>query len=124
MAQSILASTKKVLGVPEADTSFDVDIVMHINSELAVLSQIGIGPAEGFMIDGSDETWDAFTGPGPRLNMAKSYVYTRLKLLFDPPGTSFAIESLEKLAGEYLWRLNVLREEEAWQDPTTISLSS
>ena len=118
MAQSILTSVKKVIGIPESDTSFDTDLVMHINAELSVLGQIGIGPDGGFMIEGADETWDTFLGPGPTLNMAKSYMYARVKLLFDPPGTSFAIESYKSQAAEYLWRLNVIREGVAWQDPT------
>lgn len=122
MAQSILTSVKKVLGLTEADTSFDVDITMHINSVLATLNQVGIGPAEGFMIEDADDTWDSFFGSDPRLNSVKSYVYLRVRLLFDPPGTSYALASMEKQITEFEWRLNVQREEEAWQDPTVVSL--
>uniref|UniRef100_A0AAU7GYC9 Virion structural protein n=1 Tax=Streptomyces phage Scarif TaxID=3158858 RepID=A0AAU7GYC9_9CAUD len=118
MAQSILNSTKKILGLGENDTSFDVDIMLHINSVISVLTQVGIGPAEGFMIEDATATWDAFVGDDPRLNLVKTYVYLRVRLLFDPPGTSFVIDSMEKQISEFEWRLNVQREEESWVDPT------
>jgi len=118
VAQSILNSTKKILGLGENDTSFDVDIMLHINSVISVLTQVGIGPAEGFMIEDATATWDAFVGDDPRLNLVKTYVYLRVRLLFDPPGTSFVIDSMEKQISEFEWRLNVQREEESWVDPT------
>lgn len=122
MAQSILTSVKKVLGLIEADTSFDVDITMHINSALATLNQIGVGPAEGFMIEDAGDTWDAFLGSDNRLNSVKSCIYLKVRLLFDAPGTSYALASMEKQISEFEWRLNVQREEDSWQDPTVISL--
>lgn len=118
MIQSILTSTKKVLGLTEDDTSFDVDIVMHINTALAVLTQVGIGPSNGFMIEDEGATWDAFIGTDPRMNPAKSYVYNRVRLMFDPPTTSFAIESMNKLVSELEWRLNVERESTLWTQPS------
>lgn len=118
MAQSILTSTKKILNIGESDTSFDTDVLLHINSVLSVLTQVGIGPAEGYMIEDSTATWDAFIGDDPRLNLVKTYVYLRVRLLFDPPGTSFVIDSMEKQIAEFEWRLNVQREEESWIDPT------
>jgi len=116
--QRILISVKKVLGLPEADTSFDVDITMHINTVLATLTQVGIGPAEGFMIEGAADTWDAFIGNDKRLNAVRTYVYLRVRLLFDPPQTSFVIDSMQKQIQEFEWRLNVQREEELWTDPS------
>lgn len=118
MEPSILKSTKKILGVGEADTSFDVDIITHINSVLAVLTQVGIGPNNGYMIEDDTATWGAFIGTDPRLNLAKTYLYLKVRLLFDPPGTSYAIDAMEKQIAEFEWRLNVTREEEAWDDPT------
>jgi hypothetical protein len=115
---SILKSTKKILGVGEADTSFDVDIAFHINSVLAVLNQVGIGPDNGFSIEDDTATWDAFIGDDPRLNLVKTYLYLRVRLLFDPPGTSYAIDAMEKQIAEFEWRLNVIREGESWIDPT------
>lgn len=118
MEPSILKSTKKILGVGEADTSFDVDIITHINSVLAVLTQVGIGPSNGYMIEDDTATWDAFIGTDPRLNLTKTYLYLKVRLMFDPPGTSYAIDAMEKQIAEFEWRLNVMREEESWVDPT------
>lgn len=118
MEPSILKSTKKILGVGDADTSFDVDIMTHINSVLAVLTQVGIGPDNGYMIEDDTATWDAFIGTDPRLNLVKTYLYLKVRLLFDPPGTSYAINAMEKQIAEFEWRLNVMREEESWTDPT------
>ena len=118
MEPSILKSTKKILGVGEADTSFDVDIMTHINSVLAVLTQVGIGPNNGYMIEDDAASWDAFIGTDPRLNLVKTYLYLKVRLMFDPPGTSYAIDAMEKQIAEFEWRLNVMREEESWIDPT------
>jgi hypothetical protein len=120
VAQSILESTKKVLGIGSADDSFDLDILLHVNSVFSTLNQIGIGPDEGFMIEDSTETWDAFIGTDLRLNAVKTYVYLRVRLLFDPPSTSFVIESMNKQITELEWRLNVQREGEAWIDPNSV----
>lgn len=117
MAQSILISTKKTLGLVEADTSFDLDIMLHINSILAVMTQVGIGPEEGFTIEDSTATWEAFVGTDKRLSLVKSLVYLRVRMLFDPPTTSFVIASFEKQIAEFEWRLNVQREGESWVNP-------
>lgn len=119
MAASILTSTKKVLGIVEADESFDVDILMHINSAFSTLNQLGIGPEDGFLIEDKAPTWDDFLGDDKRLNSAKSYVYLRVKLFFDPPNTSFVLQSMEKQIEELGWRLNTVREGDAWTDPFT-----
>lgn len=104
---SILDTTKKALGLGADYDGFDPDIIMHINSVFFTLNQLGVGPSEGFAISGSDETWDAFLGSDLRLNAVKSYVYIKVRLLFDPPANSFGISALEKQATEYEWRLNV-----------------
>jgi hypothetical protein len=114
----ILPSIKKTLGLAETDTSFDTDVIMFVNSALGTLTQIGIGPAEGFAVEDVSATWAAFLGDDPRLNSAKTYVYLRVRLLFDPPSTSFVIDALKKQTEELEWRLNVQREGEAWVDPT------
>jgi len=118
VAQSILTSTKKILGLPEQDTSFDIDIVIHINSVLAILTQVGIGP-DGFVIDGPDATWDDFLGTDPVLSMAKTYVYLKVRLLFDPPTTTPALESWKEQIREFEWRLNVHREGLEWEAPVS-----
>jgi hypothetical protein len=114
---SILDSTKKVLGVGPTDTSFDLDIMMHVNTVFSVLNQLGIGPDAGFMIEDNTATWDAFVGTDPRLNIVKTYTYLQVRLLFDPPTTSFVIDSTTKRIQELEWRLNVKREGESWTDP-------
>jgi hypothetical protein len=109
--ESILDSTKKKLGLGADYDVFDLDIVTHINTAFMTLQQIGIGPAEGFMIEDADPTWDAFLGSDPLLNSVKSYVYLRVRLLFDLPATSFHIASIEKQIQELEWRLSVHRDE-------------
>jgi hypothetical protein len=116
---SILTSIKKVLNVPADYTAFDVDILMHINSVFSTLQQLGIGPENGFMIEDASPTWDTFLGTDLRLNAVKSYVYLRVRLLFDPPTTSYLIEAQNKQIQELEWRLNVTREGDAWVAPIT-----
>jgi len=113
----ILVSVKKVLGLPEADTSFDVDIIIHINSALARLNQLGIGPVEGFMIEDDTSTWDAFLGDKKLLNQARTYVYMAVRIVFDPPGSGFALTSMEKQIEKLEWLLNVVREGDEWTAP-------
>lgn len=120
MSDSILTSTKKVLGIEEDYTAFDVDVLMHINSAFATLSQIGIGPEAGFMIEDEEPTWSDFLGEDPRLNSVKTYTFLKVRILFDPPTTSYMIESLRKQAEEFEWRLNVVREEESYVNPLEV----
>lgn len=119
MDNSILNTIKKILGVAADYTAFDLDIIIHINAVFATLHQLGIGPVEGFMIEDATTTWDAFLVDDPTmLNPVKAYVYLRVRLLFDPPGTSFLIESINKQIEQLEWRLNVRREEVTWVPPT------
>jgi hypothetical protein len=117
---SILTSTKKVLGIEEGYTAFDPDIVIYINSVFSTLHQLGIGPEDGFSITDATTTWDAFLGTDPRLNSVRAYMYLRVRLLFDPPQTSYLIDALNAQARELEWRLNVYREETAWTDPNPL----
>lgn len=119
MITSILDSTKKALNLADNYTAFDEDIIMHINSVFATLNQLGVGPVQGFMIEDKDPTWDAFLGSDPRLSAVKSYVFLRVKLLFDPPQTGFHTTAIEKQIKELEWRLNVQREDTEWTDPVT-----
>lgn len=116
MPQSILTSVKKILGIAEADESFDIDIVIHINSVFSILNDLGIGPEEGFEIEDASETWDDFT-TNKKMASVKTYVYLRVRLLFDTPNTSFVIESYNRQISEIEWRLNVVREGESWVNP-------
>lgn len=107
---SILTSIKKLLGIDAAYTNFDNDLIMHINSVLAILTQVGVGPASGFLITGTTETWAGFIETATDLAFVKSYVYMKVKLLFDPPQSTAAIESLNRLIAEFEWRLNIAAE--------------
>jgi hypothetical protein len=109
---SILDSTKKAIGVGFDYDVFDHDIIMHINSVFSTLSQLGVGPAEGFMIEGDQEEWDTFLGGDRNLNAVKNYVYLRVRLLFDPPSTSFLLSATQEQIKELEWRLNVYAEGE------------
>jgi len=117
VSESILTSTKKNLGLVEADTSFDADILLYINGVFSTLNQLGIGPEDGFSIVDKTSTWDAFIGTDPKKNSVKTYMYLKVRMLFDPPQTSYLVTALEKQASELEWRLNVLREETEWVDP-------
>lgn len=107
MMDSILTSVKKLLGVGEEYTHFDDDIIMHINSVIFILTQIGIGPDEGFAISSKDQTWDDFLQGRINIESVKSYVYLKVRLLFDPPSNSFLVEAIERQISEYEWRLNI-----------------
>lgn len=129
MEQSILTSTKKILGIAEDYTVFDLDIITHINSAFSTLTQLGVGPANGFMIEDATAVWSDFitdvpagsyepsTGDDLQYNSVKSYVFLRVKHLFDPPTTSYLIDASERQIKELEWRLNVHREETGWTDP-------
>lgn len=108
--ESILTTIKKLLGIDESYTQFDTDIIVHINSVFMTLNQIGVGPSEGFSIMDEYSTWEDFMGDKPYLGSVKSYMYLRVKLLFDPPLSSSAVDSITKLADEFQWRLQVAAE--------------
>ena len=108
--ESILTSIKKLLGIDEEYTQFDSDIIMHINSVFLNLTQLGVGPSEGFQIEDDSDTWEDFIGDSNHLQAVKSYVYLKVKLLFDPPLSSSVIESMNRMIAELEWRLNVAVE--------------
>lgn len=104
--ESILTSIKKLLGIAEEYDHFDDDIIMHINTVFMTLTQLGIGPADGFTISGDEFEWTDFV-PINEVAAVKSYVYLRVKLLFDPPLNSSVLASMERTIAEFEWRLNV-----------------
>lgn len=111
MIESILTSIKKLLGIEESYEHFDADIIMHINSVLMVLTQLGVGPSEGFSISGKEEIWSDFLGAdSANLEGVKTYIYMKVRLIFDPPTTAAAIDSMNRLVNEFEWRLNVMAE--------------
>lgn len=112
--ESVLQSIKKLLGITNDYTQFDTDIIMHINTVFSILTQLGVGPSEGFSITGNEAMWiDFLTDEDPRLEAAKSYMYLKVRLLFDPPLSSAVMESINRQISELEWRLNVAAEDQA-----------
>ena len=105
--ESILTSIKKLLGITEEYEHFDSDIIMHINSVFMILTQLGVGPSGGFFITDKYATWDEFIPTGKSLESVKSYMYMKVKLLFDPPQSSAVMESMKNMISEFEWRLNL-----------------
>lgn len=108
--ESILTSVKKLLGLPEDYEHFDADIIMHINSVFMILTQMGVGPASGFTIMDKSTTWLEFIPDEAGVAAVKSYLYLKVRLLFDPPASSAVIESTNRMISEYEWRLNFAAE--------------
>lgn len=117
MELSILISTKKILGIAEDYTVFDLDIITHINTVFSTLTQLGVGPNSGFMIEDASAEWSDFFIDDLQYNSVKSYVFLRVRLLFDPPTTSFAISAFENQIKELEWRMSSHREETGWVNP-------
>ena len=108
--ESILTSIKKMLGLSADYTHFDVDIIMHINSVFMILTQLGVGPSTGFSIEDESAEWTDFMPDMSKVEAVKSYVYLKVRLLFDPPASSAVTESINRLISEYEWRLNIAAE--------------
>lgn len=104
---SILISIKKLLGIAEEYTHFDADIIMHINSAFSVLTQLGVGPASGFSIEDDSAYWDDYIGDDHRLEMVKTYVFMKVRVIFDPPTSTTVMQALNSRISELEWRLNV-----------------
>ena len=105
--ESILTSIKKLLGITEDYTHFDNDIIMHINSVFLILTQLGVGPPEGFVIQDATALWTDFVADDKNLELIKSYTYLKVKLMFDPSLSSAVLDSTNQLIKEYEWRIQV-----------------
>ena len=110
MDKSILDSIKKMLGIDASYTIFDQDIIMHINTVFMILNQLGVGPAEGFSIEDNKKIWKDYLNDDTKLESVKSYIYLKVKLLFDPPLSTAVIEAIKQQINELEWRLNVEAE--------------
>lgn len=110
MEASILKSTKKILGVDSDYNVFDLDILTHINSAFSVLSQLGVGPPEGFLISDGQDIWDNFDCSPQEKNLVKTYIYLKVRMMFDPPGTAYLVEAANNQIKEYEWRLTTMRD--------------
>lgn len=110
MTDSIFVTIKKMLGLGADYTPFDAEIMVHINSVILNLTQMGIGPKDGFMVLDYNQKWSDFLPSNVNLEAAKTYIYLQVKMLFDPPTNSFVMDSYEKQSEKMLWRLNVQAE--------------
>lgn len=123
MSSSILNSTKRILNLDFAYTAFDTDIITHINAAFSVLNQLGIGPVDGYMIESDNEEWEDLllneesdpedplaSIPSNQLNLVKTYIYLKTRMVFDPPTTSYLIDAMNKQIAECEWRLSCFRE--------------
>jgi hypothetical protein len=105
--ESILTSIKKLLGIAEDYTHFDPDIIVHINSAFSVLTQLGVGPTEGFSIEDDQSVWSDFVTDDSKIKFIKTFIHLKVKLYFDPPLSTAAIESTNNLIKELEWRIQV-----------------
>jgi hypothetical protein len=106
---SILNSTKTLLGIDIEENHFDPELILHINSALMNLNQIGVGE-DGYMISSEYDTWDSVLGTNTNLDGVKLYVYLKVRLIFDPPTSAFVLDSIERQITQLEWRLNVQAE--------------
>lgn len=104
---SILTSIKKLLGITEDYEHFDQDITIHINSAFSVLTQLGVGPERGFTIQDASSEWSEFVSDTNKIELIKTYVFLRVKLVFDPPQSNAVLESYNRQISELEWRINV-----------------
>lgn len=107
MTDSILNSIKGLLYIDESENGFDSDIIMHINSVFMVLNQLGVGPNDGFCITDDSATWTDFIGEDKTLAGVKTYIYMKVKMIFDPPTSSSVMDAMKRSIDEFEWRLNV-----------------
>lgn len=106
MVDSIFNSIKALLGIAEGEDSFDVELVMHINSVIAQLYQLGLETANGFVVTGPDELWSSLLNNRTDLEYVKTYIFLKIRLSFDPPQNSFLVTAVESQCKELEWRIN------------------
>lgn len=110
MEESILITIKKLLGISREYMYFDTDIIAHINTVFMTLNQLGVGPVNGFSIKDDKTKWGEFIGDNKKLNAVQTYIYLKVKLVFDPPLSSAVMEANKQMINELEWRLNVEAE--------------
>lgn len=111
MTDSIFESVKKVVGLLGDDDSFDEDLLLHINSVVSTLRQLGLSIPADFYVRDDDQTWQNLLGEFRDLDLVKSYMAMKVRLMFDPPTSSFGLKSMEEMVKEYEWRINVLTDQ-------------
>lgn len=120
MEDSILKTVKQILGIPSDETGFDFDLLIHINSAFATLHQLGVGPETVFEIEDDTAVWATFIDGDLRFNSVRTYVCLKVKSIFDPPQSSYAVTAMKEQIMEYEWRLNNAREETDWTAPVEV----
>lgn len=113
---SILNTIKKLIGLDKDYGAFDLDLIVAINSSFTILRQLGVGPTYEYSISGPDETWSDFFADAKQISLAKSYIYLRSKLLFDPPASGSLLDAMKQQILEFEWRLTVQAETELDSD--------
>lgn len=108
--ESILISIKKLLGIAEECCDFDTDIIIHINSAFMILTQLGVGPTNGFNIRDNQALWSDFISDDTRLDAIRSYVYLKVRTMFDPPQSSSLLDAIKQNLSELEWRLTIAAE--------------
>ena len=107
MVASILDTIKQMLGIAVEDDNFDNELIVHINSAISVLTQLGVGPVEGYRIEDATQEWPDLLADRKDIDNVKSAVYCRVRLAFDPPQNTFLVEALNKQRDEAEWRIEV-----------------
>lgn len=118
LSSSIFDTIAKMIGEDPASSDFITDIIVDINTSIAILTQLGVGPRGGFSITGRTETWTDFIGEDNKLlEMAKTYIYSKVRIMFDPPQSSSALEAMKQVCSELEWRINVAVDPgKAWKE--------
>ncbi len=116
MNESILISVRKFLGLGETDSAFDTDLIILINSEFSTLNQLGVGPKEPFKISGVTEEWSSFIEDKKYLESVKEFIGIKVKIIFDPPSSSFVLNAYKEKAAELEWRLNAFEDRQTVGD--------
>lgn len=106
MDGSILTDIKKLLGISEQYENFDQDIILHINSVFMILNQLGVGPKKPYSIEDENDSWSDFISDYAELPAIKSYIYMKVRLMFDPPTVGSHVEAMKELIKEFECRLN------------------
>lgn len=109
MNENILATIKKLLGINEDYEYFDADVLININSAFSVLAQLGVNDSKGFIAT-ADSEWSDYLPSDENLEMIKTYIYLKVKKTFDPPSSSFVLDSIDSQIAELEWRINVAVE--------------
>lgn len=112
MQNSILLTIKQMLGIPSEYSVFDEELVVYINTVIAALRQLGVGPENGFAITGENDSWGDYIGDTLMYENVKSYIYLKVRMMFDPPSSSFVLEAFKNQAAEIEWRIYIQADED------------